>query len=356
MNFPTEVQEITPAWLTSSLRDHGVLADLHITEVETQIIGAESGFLSRVARVTVEYSDPQANAPSSMVVKLPPQPDPHQVPADDLHPFAREISFYREVAPTAPMRLPQIYGMPEVADSSALIMEDLSECRMGDQVEGLHTDQVKLAARSIARLQAQYWNNAALDALDWMPFGDRIDVDFSTRWPSFIAYYGDDLPPGAIQIGERLCGDLPQLFQRINARPKTIVHQDLRADNLAFFDDETGEEDIVIFDWQIAVRSMGAFDVARLIGGSEPPEERQGHQLEILREWHQTLIGEGIADYSEAEAATDFRLGTLAALCFPVHFFGDPPPPETRTAQLFRAIASRLFRSALEIDAISSLD
>ena len=356
MNFPIEVQDITPTWLTAALHDHGVLPDLEISSIETQLIGAESGFLSRVARVTVQYSSPQNDAPSTMVVKLPPPPDPDQDQADDLHPFAREINFYREVAPTAPLRIPQIYGIPEVSDSSALIMEDLNGCRMGDQVKGLHTEQVKLAARSIARLQARYWNNAALDTLDWMPFGNHIEVNFSTRWPDFIGYYGGDLPPAAVQIGERLCEDVPKLFERIDARPKTIVHQDLRADNMAFFDDEAGKEDIVIFDWQIAVRSMGAFDIARLLGGSELPEERQGHQLEILQAWHRALIDEGITDYTEAEAVHDFRLGTLAALCYPVHFFGELPSAETRTAQLFRAIASRLFRSAVEIDAISSLD
>ncbi|MBM98344.1 MAG: hypothetical protein CMJ77_04395, partial [Planctomycetaceae bacterium] len=224
MSFPTEIQDITPTWLTAALHDHGVLRDPEISSIETQLIGAESGFLSRVARVTVEYTRPQNDAPSTMVVKLPPPPDPDQDEADDLHPFAREISFYREVAPTAPLRLPQIYGIPEVADSSALIMEDLNGCRMGDQVKGLHTEQVKLAARSIARLHAQYWNNAALDALKWMPFGNHIEVNFSTRWPDFIGYYGGDLPPAAVQIGERLCEAVPKLFERIDARPRTIVH------------------------------------------------------------------------------------------------------------------------------------
>ena len=37
------------------------------------------------------------------------------------------------------------------------------------------------------------------------------------------------------------------------------------------------------------MRSIGAYDVARLLGGSEPPAERRGHQHEVIRAWYDDM-------------------------------------------------------------------
>src|SRR5207253_5419777 len=117
-------------------------------------------------------------------------------------------------------------------------------------------------------------------------------------------------------VGERLLGGGAAWVEaEIERRPRTVVHSDLRADNLLF--GTPGSDDaVLIVDWQIAIRSMGAFDVARLMGGSELPGERRGHQFEVLRAWHQALRESGVDDYAYDDAVRDFRLGALAALSF----------------------------------------
>lgn len=355
MHFPTSIHEISPEWLTASLQAEGLLPNNHVVGARVEAVGAEAGFLSLVGRVQVDYSEPESDAPSTFIVKLQPTSANESEHEQRLHAFTREIRFYREVAPTAPLRLAKIYGTPEQTPHAALIMEDLSFARMGDQVVGMHTDQVKVTARTIARLHARYWNNEAVAALDWMPEEDGFDRDFADQWPHFEDMYDSFLPSEAKELGQQLCTRMPEVTRRISTRPKTIVHQDLRADNMAFFDGPAGEE-VVIFDWQVAVRSIGGFDIARLLGGSEPPEERAGHQFEVLRAWHDALRDGGVRDYTWEDAIYDFRLGALSVLCMPVHFCADPPPHGSRTEALFRAIATRLFRSALETEAIRALD
>ncbi|MEM7135473.1 MAG: phosphotransferase [Myxococcota bacterium] len=354
MAFPIHVDEIEPKWLTEVLRAEGVLQQGAVSAVRHEHIGAEAGFLSTVARCDLDYDSPDPGAPASIVIKLQPEVEERAETADELHAFAREIRFYREVAPIAPLRVPRVYATPEEGKHAAIIMEDLSFARIGDQVAGIHTDQVIAGARAIGRLHGQYWDNDALHGLHWMPFKDDFDLDFAEKWPHFVEVYRGELADSARHVGESLCTRMPEVMARIATRPKTLVHQDLRADNMAFVDGPAGEEPI-IFDWAVAVRSIGAYDVARLLGGSEPRAERRGHQLEVVRAWYDEVTQTGVRNYAWDDALLDFRLGALSVLAIPVHFCSDPPEPGSRTEALFRTIAARLFASAIEVDAMAAL-
>ena len=114
-------------------------------------------------------------------------------------------------------------------------------------------------------------------------------------------------------------------------------------------------EEILILDWQLAIRSMGAFDVARLMGGSELPAERHGHQRDVLRTWHDALLETGVADYPWEDALRDLRLGALSAVCYPVHFHEGLIGATGRAKAVIELMCQRLFDSAAEMDAGSIL-
>lgn len=164
-----------------------------------------------------------------------------------------------------------------------------------------------------------------------------------------MAQFRDALGPQALALGESLCRQLPWVEEEMRRRPRTIVHSDLRADNLMFGEPGTDDE-VLIVDWQVAVRGLGATDIARLLGGSEVPRERRGHHLEILRVWYDAVCAQGV-DYGWDEAARDFQLGALAMLAYPVHFSGETGDLSGRAAALVEAMAGRLFHAALESDA-----
>jgi hypothetical protein len=50
-SIPTTLSEITPAWLTWTLRDAGVIAGSTVTSVNAKVIGEERGFTGVVARL-----------------------------------------------------------------------------------------------------------------------------------------------------------------------------------------------------------------------------------------------------------------------------------------------------------------
>jgi thiamine kinase-like enzyme len=131
----------------------------------------------------------------------------------------------------------------------------------------------------------------------------------------------------------------------------TLVHGDLRADNL-LFGRHPARSEIVILDWQLANRSLGAIDLARLLGGREPAAERRGDQLEVFAAWHETLLRAGLTQYAFEEALIDFRLGILFCLFIPVKGFAlAGQNPGGRTGRLLDVIAERLYASAIELDA-----
>ena len=124
-----------------------------------------------------------------------------------------------------------------------------------------------------------------------------------------------------LALGEGVLKNLKWLAERLVGRPSSLVHADLRADNLLFGEPDSADE-VVIVDWQLATRSLAANDPTRLLGGSEPASQRNGHHLEVFTAWHETLLEHGVTGYEFDEVLDDFRLGALFNLLVPVMAYG----------------------------------
>ena len=237
---------------------------------------------------------------------------------------------------------------------AVIILEDLGHLKSRDQLAGLRNEEAVAAVRQVARLQARYWDNDALTSLHWIPMHEkRLTAHYDEYWPAFEETFGGRIGKEAVALGRRLCGKSAWLHAELASRPCTLTHSDFRADNLLF--GETAGEAVVI-DWQIVIRSLGAMDVARLVGGSEPASERTAHPLDVLSAWHETLRREGVRDYGFDAALDDLRLGILINLGIPLRLsMMVGSEPRRRERQLLEAISTRMFACALEIDAASRL-
>lgn len=350
LSVPEKIEEISPEWLTTMLKTHGHLQDAVITDTKMSRLGENMGFLSCVARFELTYNKAEADAPKSVVVKIRPQDEKLLEMGDELNAFEREIRFYQEVAPKVDVRLPKFYGTSGTGPEYSVVLEDLSFCRPGDQVKGMPHDMVAKTAKLMAGIQAQFWNNEALEALDWMPDTNHTESKFTSEWDSFVKHFGHLVDGKGLALGEKLFPNVDWVINEIACRPKTITHGDLREDNLLFGPEGTKDE-VIIVDWQLATRSMGVFDVTRLMAGSETPDERRGHEIEILRVWHNTLLDEGI-DYYWEEALYDLRLAILKCICIPVRFHRAFIGKQSgRSKQLTEAIIRRHFVSAIDLQA-----
>ncbi|MGD9651423.1 MAG: phosphotransferase [Candidatus Dadabacteria bacterium] len=351
---PLHVNEITPEWLTRILREGGSITESRVTAIDVQPVGGSVGFLSSVVKTILTYDAVEEGAPKSLVVKIEPESESYRQASDQLHAFTREIMFYKSVAPGVSMRLPRLYGSVIEPPAYALAMEDLCSLRPGDQVRGISEEEALGITEEIAKLHARYWNSPELDGFAWMPSENPVWQDYEEKWPSFTEHFGGLLESNGRAVGEKLLKHVEWLAGEISSRPKTIVHSDLRADNLLF--GSPGSDDwVVIIDWQIAIKSMGAFDVARLTAGSEPTSELKLYHYEAVNRWYGTLLEGGVGFYTLDDAVRDYKLGLLFNLCFPVHFHREALTVTGRTKDLVMTMITRDFAAAAEFDAGSVL-
>jgi hypothetical protein len=350
MRLPQRPEDIAPEWLDAILRAGGALTDQHVVGVNAAAIGAGRGYLSQTIRVHLEYDRASGPGPASVIVKIEPRTGAYADAAQDIKAFEREIGFYRDVAPSLPIRLPRVWCADVLADGNVLVMEDLSALEALDQVRGLRHEQTLAAVRAIAVVHARYWDQASLAELSWLPDHDHFIGDgYAEHWPDFARAYEVNIGRAAVALGERVARRKDWLEARIMERSATLIHSDLRGDNL-LYDPVTRE--VVVIDWQLSTRSLGAIDPARLLGGSEPPAERRGHQHEIVAAWHDALVRAGVRGYDADDAIEDFRLAVLYCLFIPVKVFAMiGADPEGRAGRLCDAQAMRFFAAALELDA-----
>lgn len=118
---PTSVDEISAPWIEEVLRAAGAISDGRIADVELQPIGAEVGFLSRMAVARVSYDGPVPDAPDSFVVKLEPAAGAFRDAERETRAFEREVLFYHDVAGHLDLRLPRVYHALFSPEASVLV-------------------------------------------------------------------------------------------------------------------------------------------------------------------------------------------------------------------------------------------
>ena len=351
---PKHPDEITPQWLTEVLTEAGVLTNSNIKNIKIEMMAEGKAWLSKIVKIEVEYETPIDNAPQSFVIKMLAESRMFREFSYEMDAFKREIRFYTEVAPNLPIRFPKLYYSLNGLKNNLMIMEDLSYLTPGDQVVGMSNEQVLLALESIAKYHSCYWENVALDSISWMPTSNNVHQDYVENWDSFVELCSYFIDPEGLKIGEKLKPHINWLFDEISKSPRTLIHDDMKEDNLLFGEPGT-KEAVVILDWQFATRSTGVIDVARLIGGSQTPIVREGHQFESLRYWYELLFENGVKYYSWDEAQRDFKFAALSSLVFPVHFHKGIVRAEGRALEYVESMYSRLFSFVIEIEADSVL-
>jgi aminoglycoside/choline kinase family phosphotransferase len=246
----------------------------------------------------------------------------------------------------------------EPADNAfILVMEDLKDLVAGDQVRGMSRAQVLAAVRTIAPLHAVWWNADQRQALPWVPSVEQqlkmlsfTPQSIRTAWPLFLETFGDSLPPGGRALGERIIQHVEGILAAFVKGTRTLVHFDYRADNL-FIDDRTPKAPIVVVDWQLTMWALGAYDVARLAGGSISAAERGGHHEEIVECWHGGLMAGGVTGYAQEEAWRDYRLSAIVAMLNPVLFHYMFKTGGDRGTALGAAMTERFFDDLVECGA-----
>jgi hypothetical protein len=270
--------------------------------------------------------------------------------------YERECRFYAELAAESPVRTPRPHFVAFEPGSRrfTLLLEDVAVARAGDQVAGLSARQAAEALAAIVPLHAHWWRSPRLER-GWLtdhPGGATALEDTVRRsWPAYAAFAAGALTWESLAVGEALTRALPALRRRAAGRAPTLVHGDLRADNILF-----GADPVCLVDWQLAARAPGAFDVAFLLTSSLTPAVRRAHEEDLLRDYHRRLVQAGVADYPLSECVADYRLGALIGWCWPIVGVGLLDLEGARGAAVFRTWAERMAAAASDLDLAKLMD
>jgi hypothetical protein len=360
MSVPRTLEEITPLWLTSALRESGVLQGASVASVQAQPIGAGVGILGQLGRLQVTYEAEHSGAPSSFIVKMPTTHPGNREIGNLFRFYEREARFYEDVAPSIEIRVPRCYYrvMDVAADEHLLLLEDLSVSTPGHEVAGCTPEQAEVAIRTIAMHHAAWWEHPKLVELDWMPFinapvNQSAQGSYQQAWRPYCEIFGDMLTPYLREAGERMQTKIIDLLNVLEPAPRTIVHGDFRLDNI-FFNHPDGSP-LAVIDWQIANRGRGIFDVAYFLCSSLEGGVRKANEMRLLHMWHDIVIDGGAKDYSFDQALDDYRAGILLCNLYTVIGVGSMDAANERGLALQKAWVRRRGAALEELDCAEML-
>ena len=290
---PASFDDMTSSWMQAALRagpapgPGAAGLDVEVASVEVRPLGATVGFLGDLARVAITYA--RGDGPATVIVKLPTaDPGGHQV-GSILRAWAREVAFYREVAPASPgVRVPQCWhtGADEAAGRWVVVLEDVPALPI-DSGRGVTGAQAGEAVRALAGFHAAWWaagddGPPAAGRFGWIPGFDTTGVaGLAPLWadahPRFLERYGHVVPSPTDRWLLALADWLGPWSARAATEPLTVVHADYRLDNLLI-----SEVSVTMIDWQTALRGPGPMDLTSFVATALTVEDR--------REWEDELI------------------------------------------------------------------
>ncbi len=335
--FPRGSEDLTGAWMAEALG-----LDDPAGRAEVTRIGAGRGHMGSAFRV--RFPDGAARPAMSFVVKLPAAEEAARDTADRGGLYEREVRFFTDVAPRSPLRVPRCYAAGhQDGEGFALVLEDLGAATEIDQLTGLDVDRARGVLGQMAEFHAAWWGADELDEMTWATrHTDEHRVANLTRilregWPRLTSELAEQLPAGCHQAGADMADLLSEAFGALAAEPQTLLHGDVRLDNLLF---EGPTEPAVILDWQSVSRGAAAIDVAYFLAQNIPGSDLAAHGDELLDGYRMELVRRGVEQSPE-------QLRRAVALAMPLTFavaaslFVVADLTEPRTRDLAAAMATR---------------
>ena len=132
---------------------------------------------------------------------------------------------------------------------------------------------------------------------------------------------------------------VPDLSRRIARSPQTLVHGDLRLDNL-MFGQAPGQSPVIAIDW-IVTFSAAIHDLAYLLTQNLQIGERRRHERRLVARYQQRLQENGIAGYSAEQAWEDYLVAALYLFTYAVVIAGALDPSHARAARMMEQLMAR---------------
>ena len=310
---PSSPETLTVEWLDSALRQSGYLKSAKVKSLGAEVIGRDSGFLSRVVRLTPTYTHAEPMAPANVIAKIAASlPQLH----DDMRAsYEMEMWFYEALAPGMPTRVPRCYRVMQDPESGnfVLLLEDLGDAGSINEKTGASYAEAEAALTGAAAFHARWWEAMDDEMLGRLrandrPYFEQLSQRFTAGWVKIPAFILPFIPADVKEIAAIIPGVL-QSNERLWSGRQTLLHDDYRVSNMRFTGADT--KTVTVFDWQSIRRGTGPVDVAYFVMNSLLSKDRQEWQDALIQHYHEALRTHGVEDYSLEECRRDYAIGCL---------------------------------------------
>lgn len=342
MNVITSIEQVTPAWLTATLEQAGVLSRGTVIAVEYE---ATAAFNSAITHLRLRYSpDAPAQAPQRLLIK-------RSIDAQwAKNAGAMETAFYRLASSKVadlPMLVP-CYDLAydETSGNSHLLLLDISETHVVPITReqliaggGVPAEaQLNSIIEAIARFHACWWEHPLLgkpveqgvtDVSWWYRDREHFDRHVERRrgeWARFIADEGEWFPANLRAIYEHMLANLPLLWERVIGPRVTTLHNLTLCHGDCYFAQflsprhpgETAQTYLV--DFQDIGTDFCALDLVHLFGIFWTRAQRQENDREerMLHQYLATLQKYGVNNYAWDDLLTDYRVALIIIALYAV--------------------------------------
>lgn len=341
--------DMTPEWMTQALRASGMLAEGKVAALAFEFIG--TGKIGDNARFTLQYEGAAQGAPETVVGKFPAEDETARSMAGAQGAYYNEVMFYRQLAGRTAMRTPTIYAslINEQRDEFILLMQDLAPAEPGSQLVGATLEQTRMVLGEAANLAAAFYADDSVASLDFVMSPSRDGSGALAQqylqqcWPLFLERFGDSLTEEAQAFGFRYV-NAHNHFATRHPGPRTLVHGDLRIENILFTDQQCWT-----VDWQTPQESSPLTDISYFLGSSLEVDQRRAWERDIISEYRERLAGLGVVLGRDACWA-QYREQAMHGLLLTILGASFSSPGE-RSDLMFRTVIQRQLQHCLDLDA-----
>ena len=354
----------TAEWVRGALTEAGAPGAANLAAIAVdERFADDRGIGGQVVRVRLSYAPGATpDAPASIVAKMPSAYEDTRRGGAFLSLPERELRFYRELSADVPFRTARCWyaDIDGDGDNFVLLLEDLGALPDGDDEVGATPEAAARVIEDAAALHAAWWRSPRFAALPWLPpFDVRALLwqrNFATAWRSRRDAVARLLPPELLPLGEALTRRLAASSLRLGRRPPTLLHGDLRLDNLFFPPD--AEQPIAAVDWSNLSAGPGAYDLAYFLSMALSPEERRARERDLLRRYLDALAARGVDEASFEATFEDYRLSFLEPFARMVLLYagGHADKGLRRPYAVLGKFARNAGQAALDLDALALLD
>ncbi len=329
---------LTPEWLTTALRQSGLLPTGQVTCVEER---ANAAFNSAARHLRLTYSpDAPPDMPLWLFFK-------RNIPeAWAVRAGAREVAFYQVAATMTdyPPMLATCYGSAYDVTSgdSWLLLRDISATHTPpvtreQLIAGRGVppdDQLAAIVEALAGLHAAWWEHPALGTgkllvSEWYRDQACFEAslrEFTDNWGAFQQMASETLSTATRALGDAALAALPHLWQqhlaeRMAARHQlTISHGDCYLSQFLCPLLESSDTATYLIDFQGACGDLPAMDLVFLFATFWTPEQRHEDQREerLMRAYLDALVRRGVTSYSWDDLVRDYRIALAFMFFYPV--------------------------------------